>query len=202
MRTALVILATIVPARLAAADVERRCYAGTESLEIDGKTDRHSLVVVRELDRGAGEIREQSWTDVRSNDARRVVYKVDARANTFTFDSASSVAPPLREGAVGTLEGEPWQWTGYHIKAARQAVEMVIDGELRGDSLVATAKFTQNGKPGATFFTKAGAFDCKELAAAAEGEQGRAYGCARGKSGTRRQSGNHGAHLTADFLAK
>jgi hypothetical protein len=163
MRTALVILATIVPARLAAADIDRRCYAGIESMEIDGKTDRHPLVVVRELDRGASEIREESWTDVHSNDARHVVYKVDARTGTFALDSASNAATALKDGAVGTLDGAPWQWTGYHIKSARNAVEIVTDGEVRGDSLAATTTLSQNGKHGATFFTKANAFDCKEL---------------------------------------
>lgn len=141
--------------RVAAAD-DRSCYAGVETSESDGGSSRNALVVVREIDRTGSEIREHSWTDADGERRRTIVFKVDARAGTFEFLAQKS-------RGTGTLQGAPWRWTAYRGSAAIADRTLVIDGQLRGDSLAVTNRLAHRGKPVMTMRWEAIAFDCKEL---------------------------------------
>jgi hypothetical protein len=134
---------------------DRVCYGGTETRETDGLVEKHVLVVVREVDRDAGEIREQDFTDADSERARKVVYKVDAKAGTFEFQLGSS-------RGKGTLEGSAWNWTAAHAEVSRPKMKMVVDTKIGAKSLSQTTQADVAGRV-AVVRWEATAFDCKEL---------------------------------------
>lgn len=135
---------------------DRTCYAGTETHDMNGESTRYALVVERELDRDAGEIRVRYWTDSDSEYESTRVYKVDATAGTLEFTAAKT-------RGTGTLVGAPWRWTAYHMQFASPQSTMVNDGELRGASLTETARFQSRTLPNETRRWEATAFDCGEL---------------------------------------
>jgi hypothetical protein len=137
------------------AAADRVCYSGTETFEIDGQPTKHALVVVRELDREKSEIRQQSWTDADSEVERAEVFAVDAKAGTFEFSVGKN------QGS-GTLDGDAWKWTGYHVKVNRDDIKMSIDAKL-GKRSLSVATQMQLGKGSSTRRWEATTFDCKDL---------------------------------------
>ena len=133
---------------------DRTCYAGTATKDFaGGKHASNALVVVREIDRGAAEIRTTHWTDD-DNEATAVhTYShVDPKAGTFEFAGK----------ATGKLDGPAWQWTGWHVTLPKP-VAIAIDGQVHGDALAVTERFESAGKVTLTERWQATAFDCGEL---------------------------------------
>jgi hypothetical protein len=153
MRAAVTCLLLLAATEQAAAD--RVCYAGTQTRETAGLVETHALVVVRDVDRDAREIREQSFTAADGEHARTVVYKVDAKAGTFELRLGSA-------RGKGTLEGSAWKWTAAHAEVLRPKMKMVVDTKIGASSLGQTARAEIAGRV-ATVRWEATAFDCKEL---------------------------------------
>lgn len=155
MRAACLLIAILGATHPAVAG-ERRCYAGTETYHDADAVTTHAVVVVRELDPRAGEIRQTTWTDTDSERESAVVHRVDPKAGTFTLDMQTM-------HGTGTLDGPAWRWTGYHITIDRSGTTITTDADLRGDTFALTTRISRSGQAGPTFRWVAKAFDCKEL---------------------------------------
>jgi hypothetical protein len=133
---------------------DRACYAGTATTDgADGRHASHAIVVLRELDRGAAEIRTTHWTDEDNEATALHTYShVDPKAGTFEFAGK----------ATGKLDGPAWQWSGWHVTLPKP-VGIAIDGQVHGDALVVTERFESGGKVTMTERWQATAFDCREL---------------------------------------
>ena len=133
---------------------DRTCYAGTSTTDVaDGKHTSNALVVVREVDRRAAEIRTTSWTDADNEATVAHTYShVDPNAGTFEFAGQ----------ATGKLDGPAWQWFGWHVTLPKP-MEIAIDGEVHGDAFVEIQRFQSGGKVTMTKHWQATAFDCGEL---------------------------------------
>ena len=154
---ALVVIATLASlgslARTAGA-VDRKCYAGTET--VDGKS--YAIVSAREADRAASELRVHTWSAREPWREAVTVYHIAADGKTFTFGQ-----PKL--AGTGTLEGPAWAWTAYHAEgSAMTGITVVADGKLSGDTLTVTTSVAKAGKTLLTGKLEARTFDCAELA--------------------------------------
>ena len=150
MRVLVVAIVVAGLARVASAG-DRTCYAGTETLDATPR----DVVVVRELDRGANEIRQHEWSSQDYEVETTRVFKVDAKAGTFEVGG--------KLAGTGTLDGAAWQWTGYHAKLSRATIPVELDGQVDARRLVATMRAIDHGKVIMTSHLEATSFDCTQL---------------------------------------
>ncbi|HEY1557613.1 MAG TPA: hypothetical protein VGF94_22425 [Kofleriaceae bacterium] len=147
-----IVLVLLLVARTASAGPDKKCFAGTETH--DGKSE--AVVVTRELDPAAHEIREHTWRQLDPDREIATTLHVAADGKTFTVERGPMTA-------TGTLEGEPWKWTGYHEEAISPIAKMIADGKLKGDTITVTSTIDMHGTT-LHAQVEAKTFDCAELA--------------------------------------
>ena len=158
MRTLVVIGGLVSLARIASAEPEKQCYAGTQvdTIVTTGKPEH--VVVLRVVDRANKKILQTIWSDHDPDRSMIQSMVVDPDHGTFMVDH-------LRAQETGTLDGKPWQWTSYHGKTSMPAVGVELHSETRltADKLVTTTSMQRDGKPELGSRLEANAFDCKQL---------------------------------------
>src|SRR5262249_37857572 len=151
-RLVTVVAIHVAVAGVAHAKVATTCYAGT-----DESGDAHfGIVVVRELDRDAREMRTRHWQSNAPHRAIEATYAVSADGRTFDVRSRGL-------HASGTFEGTPWAWTGYHTEGAAFGGTVISDVRIAGDAMTKTTRFEQGGRVRWRVSSSLTAFDCREL---------------------------------------
>ncbi len=155
-------LAILGVARTAAAD-ERVCYSGHRTSAIGSQHTTSTVIVVREVDRAANEIRQHTWSDDDFPRDHTTVFAIDPKtiAKTVMFELRSDV---VAVRGKGTLEGKPWQWTGYHATTKNGPMTMASEGHVSAKTFETTARLERGGQVAAMFHLEAKAFDCRDLA--------------------------------------
>ncbi len=154
----ILLVAIICSATTAAADPQIKCFEGTETAKLGRLEKTFHAVLKRTIDPAASEIRQQAWSQKDPSKEKTVVYKIDAKANTFEADDSD-----LGAKGTGTLVGKPWQWTSYTLKVTAKGFDFLVSGELLDDAVRTHGTIAKAGKQVGTIAIDALAFDCAKL---------------------------------------
>ncbi len=153
MRLAIVVVVAHAALAGVASAGTMTCYAG-----VDETADAHvPVVIVRELDRDARELRTRKWRMNAPHRELATTFHVAADDHAFTFDARGI-------HGTGTLDGTAWAWTGYHQEGSAFGGTMISDARIADDTFRVDSRFESGGNVRWRIPTVATAFDCRDLA--------------------------------------
>lgn len=157
-RVRILLVAILCAASTAAAEPQSKCFEGTETAKIGRIEKTFRAVLRRTIDPAASEIRQQAWSQKDPTKQKTIVYKVDAKANTFEAEDSD-----LGAKGTGTLVGKAWHWTSYSSKVDAKGYEFAVTGELLDDAVHTRGTISKAGNQVGTLVIDAIAFDCAKL---------------------------------------
>ncbi len=153
-----IFLAAMLCSATAAADPQVKCFEGTETAKIGRLEKTFRAVMKRTIDPAASEIRQEAWSQKDPSKQKTILYKVDAKTNTFEATDSD-----LGATGTGKLVGKPWQWTSYSLEVSAKGFEFAVSGELLDDAIRSHGTIAKSGKQVGTLAIDALAFDCAKL---------------------------------------
>ena len=152
MRALFVIGSLVSVTRLAAAEVETKCYEGTETTVGGPGAGKQSVVYEQIVDAKRNAIELRHW--IADNDpGSSIVFAVDGTAIAVSVGGLTG---------RGTIAGKPW--TDYTWTLRVQKLENSVHGTLGGSTMTLAIAARYDGKDVSHTDTIATAFDCAKLA--------------------------------------